>query len=150
MIDHSSCDHERTPKARAACRRQQGTTPTKQRPERPPEATYEAPTSRRTRTRLPDVTDVLKASSDTPARVRTFLNVALTRGMRVQPNQVERGTSFHVLSEVGAITVTWDGKEVGWFARYGFSSLSRRIKFEQVWDALEKAHPKTYNPQGND
>lgn len=135
-ISHANCTHPRTPAGRAACRRGTTTKAPKEARQNVVEATNTRRVRRDTPAKLPSVLDVLRGLDDIPARVRTFLNVAMTRGLRIQPNRVERGTSFHVLSEEGAITVTWDADEIAWFARRGFSSLSQRIEFKEVWKVL--------------
>lgn len=145
-INHSECTHPRTPAGRAACRRAMSHVPEHdapaiQRARKQRENVVEAPKERRPRNvsqmRLPSAEDVLRGLDEIPARVRTFLNVARSKGLRIQPNAVERGTSFHVLSEEGAVTVTWEGNEIAWFARRGFSSLARRIDFKEVWNTLD-------------
>lgn len=147
-INHTNCTHPRTPAGRSACRRAMSHIPEHDAPatKKARENVVEAPKQRRpkdnTQTPLPSALDVLRGLDDVPARVRTFLNVAMARNLRIQPNRVERGTSFHVLSEVGAITVTWDDKEIAWFARRGFSSLSRRIEFKEVWNTLGESSPE--------
>lgn len=142
-INHSECTHPRTPAGRAACRRASSHIPEHDAPatRKARENVVEAPKERRprnvTQTRLPSAEDVLRGLDEVPVSIRKFLAAARTKNLRIQPNRVDRGTSFHVLSEEGAITVTWDGDEVAWFARRGFSSLSRRIEFKEVWNTLD-------------
>lgn len=159
-MNHSECTHERTPAGRAACRRAMSHVPEHDAPatQRARQNAADASSRRRasnvTATRIPNVHDVLRGLEHVPRDVRAFLETAIERKLRIQSNPVERGTSFHVLSEVGAITVTWEctpvpksrivKEEVAWYARYGFSALSRQITFEEVWNALDNPHPKDY------
>lgn len=136
-IDHSSCDHERTPKARAACRRAKGSTPVKQRAERPVEATKARHTTNDTRAPRWRATDTLKALCDAPARVRDFVNRCGEQGWEITPVPVEVGHSLEVHSSRGAGRVTWEGERTAWFTRLGYTSITTRVSnCREVWKVL--------------
>jgi hypothetical protein len=146
-MDHSECTHPRTPAGRSACRRGLRTGQPDATSQIAPKPAKQRRNGAVTVTRLPSVQDVLKGPDHVPMQVHTFLSDALQRGLRVQPHAVEEGMSFHVLSSIAAVTVTWKvtkvpksrvmREEVSWFARRGNSSLARRIDFNEVWNALD-------------
>lgn len=152
MIDHSSCDHERTPKARAACRRKGGPRgemidghyvegprlqEVKRRSERPSVSRKASRANDDTHTPHWRPQHVLKALSEAPARVRDFIERCEDRGFKINPMPVEVGYSIEVYSSRGAGRVTWEGEKVAWFTRLGYTSITTRVtNYREVWKVL--------------
>lgn len=149
-INHASCDHERTPKARAACRRAGGQSPRrrelntdgfgdflKEIPETSSGVRVKARPSDVMHTRRSGRYGALRALSDAPNVVRTFIALCEARGFTMNEAAVDQGFSIEVYSSRGAARVTWDGDEVAWFTRLGYTSITTRVRtVKQVWNVL--------------